>query len=189
MSKFYIVAIGCSAGGTPAYNELLSKLPLDINAAFVVVQHLHPDFESINYQLVREFTSLNTFRAEHNQILEPGCIYFIPENSMMTISQGRLQLRTRRKDELINRAVDIFFSSLAIDAKSKAIGVILSGFGKDGGEGVLAIQKAGGIVMIQTPRYALYKSMPQAVLAHHQPHFILPPDELAVKISQIVGQV
>ncbi len=187
MEDFFIVAVGCSAGGTAAYNELFSKIPSDVNAAFVVIQHLHPEFETINYKLVTEFTSLKSFRAQHEQEIKPGCIYFLPENSMMTIKDKRLQLRPRNKDEVLNRAVDIFFTSLSINASSKAIGIILSGFGNDGAEGAMAIHRAGGIVMTQSPRYTLYKSMPQSLISKDHPHFILPPDELALKLLELMG--
>jgi two-component system CheB/CheR fusion protein len=188
MDDFYIVAIGCSAGGTAAYNEMFSILTSDINAAFVVIQHLHPEFETINYKLLAGYTSMKTFKAKHGEILQRGCIYFIPENVMMTIKGIQLQLRPRRKDEVLNRAVNIFFTSLASEARSRAIGIILSGFGNDGAEGALAIHEAGGIVMSQAPRYALYKGMPQSLISRHYPHFVLPPDELASKLKELVSK-
>lgn len=184
-NDFYVVGIGCSAGGPAAYNELFSKLPSDINAAFIVIQHLHPEFKSFNYELVAQYTSMKVLSAVDGELVAPGCVYFLPENAMMTIKDGRLHLRTRRKDEIINHAVDIFFNSLGIDAKEKAIGVILSGYGKDGSAGVEEIHERGGIVICQAPRTALHKGMPQSLINRISPDFILPLDELALKLLEL----
>ena len=184
---FFVIAIGCSAGGTTAYNELFSRLPIDMNAAFIIIQHLHPDFVSTNHQLLTEYTSMKTFSAKEGQKVVPGCVYFLPENAMMAILNRTLQIRPRRKDEIINRAVDIFFTSLADDLKEKGIGVILSGYGKDGSEGAIQMHKCGGTVIVQSPRSALYKGMPQSSIEYDNPDYILDPDELAARLMELTG--
>jgi len=85
--------------------------------------------------LLARYTPLPVYRAHHGQLVSVKSIYQLPENKMITIRKGRLLLRERAAEEVINRAVDIFFHSLAQDQKQKAVGVVLSGMGTDGASG------------------------------------------------------
>lgn len=185
MNDFFTVGIGSSAGGTPAYDELIAYLPNDINAAFIIVEHLHSDYKSLNYQLLQKHT-LKVFRAIDQQTVQKGCIYCIPEGVLMTIKKGQLRLIERHRNDVLNYSIDIFFRSLAIDAKDRAIAVSLSGYGRDGALGVREIHRNRGIVMVQTPSSAKHPDMPESIIALGNPHFILPPKELAEMLVEII---
>ncbi len=106
---------------------------------------------------------------------------------MMTIRKGQLLLRDRAPEEVISRAVDILFHSLAEDQKEKAVGIVLSGMGSDGASGAQAIHQQGGIVLVQEPYSTPYRGMPRAVIDQDHPDLILPPAQLAQALLELVG--
>ena len=105
----------------------------------------------------------------------------------MTLQDGLLNLRDRRPDEIINRAIDIFFFSLALDAKEKSIGILLSGGGNDGLLGSKEIGKNHGVIIVQDPQTAEHPYMPNAIIEYNLPDAILSPDEMGDRISVYVG--
>lgn len=111
--------------------------------------------------------------------VEPDHIYLITENSFIKIQDNIIRVLPRRPDEIINRAVNIFFKSLAVNSKEKAIGIIMTGMGTDGLEGAKAIRREGGVVYVQDPATTDYKGMPATAIAEDHPIEIMAPDELA----------
>jgi two-component system CheB/CheR fusion protein len=188
MSKpFYIVGIGASAGGYEAIWKFFSHIPANPGMAFIVVQHLNRDHPSVAHKLLANHTPLPIYRARHGQVVAVNSIYQLPENKLMTIAQGRLLLRERAPEEIINWAVDIFFHSLAEDQKEKAIGIILSGMGSDGAAGAQAIHQQGGLVLVQEPASTPYQSMPRMAIYQDNPDLILPPAQLAQALVELVN--
>jgi two-component system CheB/CheR fusion protein len=186
-SNFYIVGVGASAGGYQAIWEFFSKIPPDPGAAFVIVQHLNREYRSIADKLLAKHTSLSIHWAQHNQPVEMNAIYILPENKVITIQNRHLYLRKRLPNEKINFTVDIFFESLAKDVKEKAVGVIMSGLGSDGANGVQAIHRYGGHVMVQEPNSTAFSSMPKMAINADSPDFILPPASLAKALVSCIG--
>lgn len=168
-TDFPLVALGCSAGGLKAIFEFVHQLPEKPGFSFVVVQHLSPSFPSYAKQMLDKETLMKTVWVEKVTPVEVDHLYVMPENSIMYINQEHeLYLKPRPADDRINRCIDIFFTSLASVKKEIAIGIIFSGAGKDGAQGVQAIYKAGGITMVQSPFDAEYASMPMhAISADH----------------------
>ena len=181
-TDFYVVGIGASAGGYQAIWEFFSHLPKNPHMAFIILQHFHRHVRSIADQLLTKYTSLPVARAIHNQPIQPNHIYVLPENKMMTLQGYRLQVRERKEEEVVNRAIDIFFQSLGEELKEKAIGIIFSGAGEDGAKGVQAIHQQGGKVLVQEPDSAAYESMPRMAIKGDHPDLILSPSELAQEL-------
>ena len=181
---FPVVGIGYSAGGLPAVMELFSLIPVDINVAFVLVPHLLPTNKSNLHNILSRLTPIPIVWAIDNLEIKPQHIYILPENKIMTISQGRLVLRDRRPEEIINHAIDIFFLSLALDAKNNAIGILLSGCGNDGVKSAEALHKNGGTVIAQNPTTAEFPYLPKALISADHPDFILSPQGIADKIKE-----
>jgi two-component system CheB/CheR fusion protein len=177
-TNFYIVGIGASAGGFEALIDFFSCLPKKTNAAFVIVRHLLRDSPTFQEKILSKHTHMEVLRAENGQRVCPNHVYMLPENYTLTIREGRLYLQLRNEDK-INRAVDIFFSSLALDQKHRAIGIILSGLGSDGVDGANALHAEGGMVMVQQPESAQFSGMPETAIAGDDPDAILPPGKLA----------
>ena len=124
---FYIVGIGLSIGGIDQLCKILSGLPAQANAAFLIVQHLDPAHRSLLAERLQKGTSLKVQVATHKQVIENNKIYVLAEGQMMTIEGGLISLRQRRHDETVNKAVDILFKSMAFNLGSRAVSVILSG--------------------------------------------------------------
>src|SRR5690242_18210917 len=124
--EHYIVAIGASAGGLEAIHEFFDNMPANGNFSFVIIQHLSPDYKSLLVELVSKHTNMKVYEAKHNALIEPNCVYVIPNDKLLTIYEGRLQLIDKNFEKAPNTAIDTFLRSLAEDQGSKAIAVILS---------------------------------------------------------------
>src|SRR5262245_23021014 len=172
---FTIVGIGASAGGLEALEILFENMPADTGMAFVVLQHLSPDFESRMDELLARKTSIAIHRVVDGIRVEPNSIYLIPPRKEMIISGGRLLLTDKDPERGLTLPIDQFFRSLANDLGGLAVGVILSGTGSDGSRGIRAIHDAGGLVLVQNEETARFDGMPRAAQATGIVDLTMPP--------------
>jgi len=179
-SRFPIVGIGASAGGLSAFEAFFSALPTDVDPgmAFVLVQHLAPDHKSILTDIIRRYTRMQVCEAEDGMQVRPNCTYIIPPNRDMALLNGTLQLLEPSAPRGQRLPIDFFFRSLAQDQGEQAIGIILSGTGSDGAQGVRAIKAEGGLVLAQTPESTEYDGMPRSALATGVVDYALSPAEM-----------
>lgn len=184
----YVIAVGASAGGLEAIHEFFDNMPEGGSYAFVLIQHLSPDYKSLLVELVSKHTSMNVLEAEHNVVLQSGNVYVIPNNKVMTIRQGKVQLVQKALDKLPNTAVDAFLYSLARDKGKHAIAVILSGTGSDGTRGIEAIKQAGGFVLVQQPDTARFDGMPNNAINGGNVDHVLPPSAMPAQIVQYTSK-
>jgi signal transduction histidine kinase len=182
---FPVVGIGASAGGLEAFIQLLSHLPTDTGMAFVIVQHMSPNQESLLSVILSRSTQMPVSEVQTDMAVAPNHVYVIPPNVSMTIAQGVLKLMPRGRTRRQFMTVDTFLLSLAEERGSKAIAVILSGSDGDGTRGVEAIKAAGGVTFAQSQDTAKVDSMPNTAIATGQVDFILPPEKIAEKIAEI----
>ena len=117
----FVVGIGASAGGLQALQSFFGAMPESHHAAFVVVQHLSPDFKSFMVELLAKHTRMHVQRAEHDLKVVPGNVYLIPPKVTLTISGGRLQLVKTDPRRGLHLPIDQFFLSLAQDAQHRAM--------------------------------------------------------------------
>mgnify|MGYP003394553172 FL=1 len=148
-NNFPIVGVGSSAGGLEAFIQLLGKMPVDTGMAFILVQHLDPTQASLAVDIISKSTQLQIQEVEDGMRVVPNQIYVIPPNHNMNILDGVLHLLPRASTAGPHLTIDFFFQSLALAAKSRAIGIVLSGTGADGTLGLKAIKAAGGISCAQ----------------------------------------
>jgi chemotaxis response regulator CheB len=174
----YFVGIGASAGGLEALESFFAAAPLDSGCAFIVVQHLSPDYKSLMVELLSKRTAMPVRRAEEGMQVEANVVYLIPPRKVLRIFHGKLLLTDIDPGKGLNLPIDIFLRSLAEDQGEKAIGVILSGTGSDGVRGLRAIKEAGGMVMAQSPESAKFDGMPRAAIDTGLVDVVLPPDEM-----------
>ncbi len=160
----HIVGIGASAGGLESLERLFTNMPCDTDMAFVVIQHLSPDFKSLMDELLARYTQLPIHRAEDGMRVEANSVYLIPPKKEMMISDGRLLLKDKDPKQTLTMPIDHFFRTLAQDAGDRAVGIILSGTGSDGSRGIRDIHSAGGLVLCETKETAKFDGMPQAAL-------------------------
>ena len=181
---FPVVGIGASAGGLEALEEFFKNLPRNPGAAFIIVQHLAPNYKSLMDELLSRYTTLAIKRVEDGMQIEKNHIYLIPPKYNMTIFHGKLLLNEQVKNgKTLNLPIDIFFRSLAKDQEKNAIGIILSGTGSDGTLGIRAIKEYGGLTMVQDDKSAKFDGMPRSSISTGMIDLILPPSELAEELS------
>ena len=181
---FPIVGIGASAGGLAAFGAFFSGMPADADPgmAFVLVQHLAPDHKSILGDLIQRSTRMQVFDVEDGVVVRPNCIYIIPPNRDMAFLNGTLQLLEPSAPRGQRLPIDFFFRSLAQDQGQRAIGVVLSGMGSDGTQGVRAIKGEGGMVMAQNPESTEFDGMPRSAIATGLVDYELPPNEMPARL-------
>jgi len=174
----HIVGIGASAGGLSALEQFFDNIPPNTGMAFVVIQHLSPDFKSLMDDLLSRHTTMPIHRVTNGIQLTPNSVYLIPPKTHMTISQEHLYLTEKPISPHTELPIDIFFNSLADDAGDRAVGVVLSGTGSDGSRGIVSINKNGGLVVAQSPESAQFDGMPRNAIATGVCDFILAPDRI-----------
>jgi two-component system CheB/CheR fusion protein len=191
LPDFPIVGIGASAGGLAAFESFFSGMPADSDSgmAFILVQHLAPDHKSILTNLIRKYTRMQVFEVEDGIVVQPNCTYIIPPNCDMAFLNGSLQLFEPSAPRGQRMPIDFFFRSLALDQHERAIGVVLSGTGSDGSQGVRAIKGEGGMVIAQNPENAEYDGMPRSAIATGLVDYELAPAEMPTRIMAYVSGV
>ncbi|HEX4446270.1 MAG TPA: chemotaxis protein CheB, partial [Polyangiaceae bacterium] len=173
------MGIGASAGGLEALERFFDAVPPDSGMAYVLVQHLSPDFRSLMDELLARHTALPIQLVEDGMVVRPGNVYLIPPKKEMIISGGRLLLSERdRQQHELSLPIDVFFRSLAQDCGRRAIAVVLSGGGSDGSRGIRAVHDAGGVVVVQDTESAQFDGMPKTARDAGVADWVLPPGEM-----------
>jgi two-component system CheB/CheR fusion protein len=178
----FYVGVGASAGGLEAIETFFGQIPENSGLAYVVVQHLSPDYKSLMVELLSKKTALPVYRAEDNMVVSANCVYLIPPKKNLTIFHGSLLLSDQDPSRGINLPIDIFFRSLAEDQGERAVGVVLSGTGSDGMRGVRSIKEHGGMVMVQEESTARFDGMPRAAISTGLADFVLPPESMSEQL-------
>ena len=181
-SPIYYVGVGASAGGLEALEAFFSHMAADSGMAFIVIQHLSPDYKSMMVELLSKRTAMPVQRAEEGMRVEANSVYLIPPKKNLSIFHGKLLLSESDRSRGLNLPIDVFLRSLADDQADKAIGIILSGTGSDGVRGIRAIKEAGGMVMVQSEESARFDGMPRSAISTGLTDCILPPDEMPEKL-------
>lgn len=183
----YIIAIRASAGGLEEINTFFEHRPLD-GVAYVIVQHLSPDFKSRMVELLSKHSRLLVKEAMQGMIVCTNLVYLIPNDKFMTIKNDRLYFTDKEKIRGPHLTINTFFNSLAADNGKKAIGIILSGLGSDGSEGIKSIKEAGGMTIARNPESSQFSSMPSNAIATDMIDFILEPQFMPTAIESYVKQ-
>ena len=182
-APFPIVGIVASAGGLEAFTELLHHLPIDTGMAFVLIQHLDPNHESLLTEILARTTQMPVTQVVDGTTVEPNQVYIIPPNTKMTLASGVLKLTAREKIYGKYMPGDAFLVSLAADRGPKALAVVLSGGDGDGSLGIKAIKAAGGVTFAQCEASAKFDSMPNTAVATGNVDFVLPPQKIAEELA------
>jgi two-component system, chemotaxis family, CheB/CheR fusion protein len=184
--QFPIVGIGASAGGLEAFEQFFGHLSENSGMAFVVIQHLDPTQKGILPELLQRVTKMNVFQVKDRTTVKPNCLYVIPPNKSMSIFQGVLHLSDPKEERGMRLPINYFLTSLAEDQRENAIGVILSGMGSDGSEGVRAIKERNGIVLVQDPGSAKFDSMPRSAIDSVAVDIVATSAELSIKLISLL---
>ncbi len=181
-----VVAIGASAGGLEPIEQFFDAMPVDSGLAFVIVQHLAPDFRSMMDQLIARQSTMRILHAEDGMMVQANVVYLNPPRTELTIERGKLRTCEYSPPEVLGLPIDAFFGSLAEDQGDRAIGIVMSGTGSDGSRGGLAIYEAGGTVIVQDPDSAKFDSMPRSAIARGVATLTAEPRQMPDLIMRLV---
>ena len=175
---FPVVGVGASAGGVEALSSFFRATPPESGIAFVVIQHLPPDNQSLMAEILGRCTQMPVVQIDDGMRIRPNCVYVIRPGFTVTLADGQLQLGEPVEKRGHRRPVDDFFRSLAQEQKEKSIIVILSGTGTNGTAGAQAIKAAGGLCVAQDPDSADFPGMPRSLIHSGYADQVLPPDAI-----------
>lgn len=180
-----IIGIVASTGGPRTLATLLALLPERFEAAILIVQHIIPGFSEHLARWLHGNTRLNVQEARAHMSPQPGHVYLAPSEHHLELSHaGLLHVHDGPALRGHRPSGDLLFESLAQHAAANAIGLILSGMGDDGVEGLAALRAAGGITLAQEPTSCVVPSMPLAAIQHGGVQHVLDPAELPDALRQ-----
>jgi two-component system chemotaxis response regulator CheB len=186
-----IIFVGASTGGTEAIKEFLVDLPADM-PAILITQHMPENFTRTFAERLDRECQLRVKEASHNERLLPGHVYIAPGNLHLEISRSGANYMTRLLNTpLVNRhrpSVDVLFDSAARVAGANAVGVILTGMGRDGAEGLLRMKQAGAYTLAQDEASCVVFGMPKEAIALGAAHEVLPLADLPARVIERLGQ-
>ena len=172
-----VVGVGASAGGLEALQQLFSHMPPHPGLAFVVVQHLSPDFKSLMPELLGRATTMPVVSANHDLVLEPNKVYVLAPGISLAVRDGRLLTQPRAATGELYQPINLLFESL-VSLGANAAAIVLSGTGQDGTSGAKALSVAGGLVLAQSPTSARFDSMPRSVIDADCADIVALPSEM-----------
>ena len=179
----FVVGIGASAGGLQSVEKLLEEIPSGTNSALVIVQHFSPDVVSSMAEILSRSTSLKILMVTDGVMLQPDTIFLIPPGQEIKVAANRFSLCDADRSKA-TRVIDILFTSLAASRGSQAIGIVLSGTGSDGSEGIKAIRDAGGATLAESYETAQFDGMPKNAMQTGCVDHLLSPSEIAKWLNQ-----
>ncbi len=183
------VGIGASAGGPRALLTLLGGLELPRSALTFLVQHIHPKFTGVLSRRLDEAAALTVLEAEDGAAALSGRVYMAPGGRHLVVERSwpcvyRIRLTDAPARHGVRPSVDELFLSLAAAFGSRAIGVVLTGMGRDGVEGARAIKAEGGIVLAEAESTCTVYGMPRALAEAGLADRVVPIDEMAAALRE-----
>ena len=181
-----IIAIGSSTGGPPALQETISRLPRNLPVGVIISQHIPAAFTKSMAERLDSMSLVTVREAEDGERLEPGLVLIAPGGQHMTVikrgSRPHIRISKEPADTLYKPCVDITMSSVAESFGSTAMGVILTGMGNNGVEGIKKIKAGGGIIIAQNEETCVVYGMPRAVIEAKLADHVTPLDAVTDEI-------
>ena len=182
---FEIVVVGTSTGGLKALQTLLSGLPAEFPLPIVIVQHRGKDSENGLCEFLSKWSKMPVAEPEDKEPVRRKHMYLAPRDYHLLISNQSFALSTDSPVGFARPSVDVLFQSAADEYQDRAIGVILTGANRDGARGLAAIKSRGGLTLVEDPDSAACRVMPEAAIAEATPDWILPLEEIALKLGKL----
>jgi len=183
-----LVAIGVSTGGPPTLQRLFKGLDSDFPLPIIVVQHISPGFISGLAHWLSDTTQLECKVAEQGEDLKPGKVYFAPDNMHLTITLNyKVWLEDTNNLRGLRPSVNTLFESISKNLGSHAIGVLLTGMGEDGAQGLLAMRKSGAYTIVQDEASSIVFGMPKAAIDLGATDEIISLDSIATRLITLAG--
>jgi two-component system chemotaxis response regulator CheB len=178
-TEINLVTIGVSTGGPPVLHTILSALPQNFPAPVLIVQHISAGFLPGMVEWLSKDSPMPLHIAAHGQQLQPGHIYFAPDNYHMGVNQHQqIMLANLAKENNLRPAVSYLFRSALESFGARVIGVLLTGMGKDGANELKLMRDQGAITIAQDKETSVVFGMPGEAVALNAAKYILPPDKI-----------
>lgn len=180
-----IVGVGASAGGLTAFQSFIRAVPADSGMAFVLIQHLDPDYDSALAEILGECTAMPVIKAVDGTVARPNTVSVIGPNSILKIEGGVLRVARPETVTARRSSIDTFLVSLAEDQGENAVGIILSGFGSDGTVGIAAIKECGGLTLSEAEfDHHAKAGMPQSAVSGGFVDDVLQPQDMPATLLE-----
>ena len=185
-SEIPVVAIGASTGGPQALAEILAHLPVRFPAAVLVVQHVDRQFTSSLAGWLQHSSKMPVSLAEPDARLSPGTIWIAAREENLTFDNGFARYTPGPEDAIHKPSIDTLFYSLAKPHRAARVGVLLTGMGRDGASGLLALRTSGALTIAQDAATSVVYGMPKAAADLGAANEILPLSSIAPRICEVV---
>jgi len=184
-----VVGIGISTGGPPVLEMMFKGLKNDFPLPILVVQHMPPNFTKAFAERLASITSKCIKEAEDKEEVKPGCIYIAKGGYHLAIEERMGKLYTRLLDlEKIKShkpSADLLFSSIAEACGKESIGIIMTGMGADGSDGILEMKKKGAVTIAQDEKSCVVFGMPKVAIEKGAIELIMSPEEIVELLNKI----
>jgi two-component system, chemotaxis family, protein-glutamate methylesterase/glutaminase len=186
MSSLNLVMIGVSTGGPMTLKELFSALP-PLNAAFVIVLHITPEMDYRIAQGLDASAAMPVALARDGDFLKAGKVYLAPGGFHLKLDGNhRICLCEGARVNYVQPSIDVAMQSLLRPVSGEVIGIIMTGMGKDGAEGLRHVKQIGGTTLAQDQKSSVIYGMPKAALETGAVDFVLPPQGIAAKLIELL---
>jgi two-component system, chemotaxis family, protein-glutamate methylesterase/glutaminase len=187
-----LVAIGASTGGVQALDRICRQLPASLPASLLIVQHMPATFTTSFAQRLDHYSPLRIVEAQHGEAVQLGAAYLAPGGQHMVIrSEGgraTIHLLDTPPVNSVRPSADVLMASVASEAGSHCVGVVLTGMGKDGTEGLARVKQAGGTTLAQDRESCVVFGMPKAAIDRGVVDQVLPLAQIPAALVQILGK-
>ena len=183
---FKLVVIGASLGGLKALAAILSGLPPNFSLPIALVQHRTRDGGDSLRSALQLSSKLVLEEPDDKAEIKPGRVYLAPPNYHLLVENGHFALSTDAPVEYSRPSIDVLFESAALAYGESLIGIVLTGANRDGARGAKVVKDCGGYLVVQDPLTAESPIMPEAALAQVQADRVLPLEDIAPALVQVV---
>jgi two-component system chemotaxis response regulator CheB len=186
--RIRVIAIGASTGGPQAVAAILGGLPRDLGAPILVVQHIAPGFTAGLAEWLGQGIRLTVKLAQPAEPVRPGTVYLAPEDLQLGITRdGRIRLTKEAAEEGFCPSASHLFQSVADAYGRAAVGILLTGMGRDGATGLLTLRQAGGVTVAQDEASSVIFGMPGEAVRLGAAEHVLSPEQISGMIRSLVS--
>lgn len=183
------VAIGASTGGPPVLKSLLAPLPPSFAAPVLVVQHITPGFTEGFVKWLNESIAMDVRLARDNEPALPGTVYVAPDEFHIKLGwDGKIEVTSDEPENWLRPSVSYLFRSMADNLGRKAVGIVLTGMGRDGAEELKRMREAGAVTVAQDRATSIVYGMPGEAERLDAAEHILPPEKISKLLLELVGR-
>lgn len=182
-----LICIISSAGGIKALPTLLQRLPQPMDAAVIIVQHLDAAHRSRLVEILKLHTKVEVRIIEDGDAIQQGVIHVAsPGKHVLVDEHNLMHLTDTDKVQHVRPSGDLLLTSAAAHYQGQVIGIVLTGRMRDGSDGVQSVHDAGGVVLVQDPESAQFRSMPDSAIATGIVDFVLSLEEIGQQVTTIL---